>query len=109
MSLVQPPARPVPFSMPVDVLSVGFGQVVSSGLMKSSIVNGAFVKWLSNAGAVELAGSWQVVDSGGLARVGAFWRRQVYGLPAWSTWVVLSGVACATPSTWSPPTGPQCP
>src|SRR3954447_2828630 len=101
MSRVQPPAKPfpLPFRMPVDVLSVGFGQVVSSGRMKASIVNGAFVKWLWKAVVPAPLGSWQVADSGGLARFGSFWRRQVYGLPAWSTWVVLSAVAFSTPST----------
>ena len=58
MSRVQPPGVPEPFANPFGEVNaaLGFGgHVVSDGEMKSSIRNGAFVKWLVIVGLVAFA------------------------------------------------------
>ena len=56
--------------------------------MKSSIVKGAFGKWLENANAV--VASVQVASSGGEVRLTSFCSRQPYAVPSWATWVVVA-------------------
>src|SRR3954449_3360931 len=102
MSRVQPPGDPVPFLNPFAELNAAFGfggHVVSAGLMKSSIVNGAFTKWLVNV--VPVVESVHVAGSD--ARLTSFCIRHVYGCPAWLTCVFFSAGAAVSPCTPSQP------
>src|SRR5438445_698729 len=101
MSRVQPPGCPVPFATPFAAKTPGAGQVVSDGLMKSSIVNGAFLKWLVNGFAV--VESLQSAGCGGEVRLTSFCSRQVNAVPDWLTCVVFAACAFATPLTPSQP------
>src|SRR3954468_19879130 len=78
MSRVQPPGDPVPFTQPLPYgelkpLFGSGGQVVSDAEMKSSITNGAFVKWLVNVVPVVLS----VHVAGSAARLTSFCFRHV--------------------------------
>src|SRR4051794_20474189 len=91
------------------------GQVLSAGLMKSSMRNGAFAKWLlydtvlpSGNGTVSGLQPDRAV-LGGTVRLTSFCIRQLYGAPACETCVVLAGVASERPTTCLPPTDPQLP
>src|SRR5690348_4265119 len=102
MSRVQPPGDPVPFLNPFGDENAAFGfggHVVSDGLMKSSIVNGAFVNALVNV--VPVVESVQF--AGSAARLTSSCIRQLYGVPASFSCVVLSGVAALRPRTPSQP------
>src|SRR6059058_5807219 len=102
MSRVQPPGDPVPFLNPFGELKAAFGfggHVVSAGLMKSSIVNGPFRKWLVNV--VPVVASVHV--AGSAARLTSFCIRHVYGWPASLTWVFFSAGAVVRPRTPSQP------
>ena len=69
--------------------------------MKSSIVNGAFLKWLVNGLAV--VESEQSAGCGGEVRLTSFCRRHAKAVPAWLTCVVFADCAFATPLTPSQP------
>src|SRR5881227_2010638 len=102
MSRVHPPGDPVPFLKPFGDENAAFGfggHVVSDGLMKSSIVNGAFENALENVVPVVESVHVGVSD----ARFTSFCIRQLYGVPASFTCVVLSGVADVSPRTPSHP------
>src|SRR3954449_4794327 len=102
MSRVQPPGDPEPFLNPFGELNAAFGfggHVVSAGLMKSSIVNGAFRKWLVNV--VPVVESVHV--AGSAARLTSFCIRHVYGRPPSLTCVFLSAGAVLSPRTPSQP------
>jgi hypothetical protein len=81
MSRVQPPGLPVPFLNPFgdEKAAFGFGgHVVSVGLMKSSIVNGALTKWLVNVEPVV-----ESVQAGlSAVRLTSSCIEHVYGVPA---------------------------
>ena len=94
---MQPPGRPAPFRTPLGAETPGAGHVVAAGGMKSSIVNGALVKWLVNA--VGVVVSVQRDDSGGEVRLTSSCCRQAYGVPAWLTWRVCAGSAVRSPRT----------
>ena len=83
----------------------GSGQVASVGLMKRSIANGLFVKWLTTLCAVSV----QSAGWGGLASLASFCGRQESFVPSWATWVVCAAVARGRPFTRCPLTEPQPP
>src|SRR3954454_17124409 len=113
MSRVQPPAPTPPICAPVagsipgsrrPFVNVnacsGGGHVFAVGGMYLSIVNGALPKALAKLCVVSehVAGSG-VVD----VRLASFWRRHVYGFPAWSTCFVCAPSAFVRPLTFSQP------
>src|SRR6478672_1544109 len=106
MSRVQPPG--CPFGSPLRIPfgnakpCEGFGHVAAVDGMKSSIVNGAFKKWLLKAtpfGETPL----QTVESGGDVRFTSICSRHEYGTPFWSTCVICDAVAFWGPLTPSQP------
>ena len=64
---MHPPGSPVGSSTPLGANTPGAGQVFAVAGMKSSILNGLLVKWLSNG--VVVVASWHVALSGGVARL----------------------------------------
>src|SRR3954451_20358871 len=112
MSRVQPPgegggwpgdATPLSHPFGFENANSGFGgHVLSAGLMKLSIVNGAFPKWLVNGppGGPGVA-SLHVCESA--ARLTSFCFRQLYVLPAWLTCFVWVASAFDRPFTPSQP------
>ena len=108
MSSVQPPgsAPGESFSTPRGADTPGAGQVLSVGLMKSSMVNGWFSKWLA---VMPWAASVQVLLKGGEVRLTSFCGRQEYAAPSCATWVFFAVEASDRPSTCFPLTLPQEP
>src|SRR5262245_47733859 len=90
MSRVQPPSVAPGLSLrtPLAAKTRGGGQVLSAGAMKSSILNGPFVKWLSNG--VATGGDpvrivpLQTFESGGTFRFTSSCGIHVYAVPATS-------------------------
>src|SRR6478735_11035115 len=108
MSSVQPPgsAPGESFSTPLAAKTPGAGQVLSIGLMKLSIRNGRFVKWLA---VMPCAASWQVLERGGDLRLTSFCGRHEYAEPSCARCVFLAVLASARPTTCWPLTLPQEP
>src|SRR5438105_15386817 len=93
MSRVQPPgsARESVFEIPFAKKRFGGGHVVSDGLMKSSILNGPFVKWLSyGVGTIGLPARivpLHTFERGGTVRLTSSCGMHVYAVPETSFWV----------------------
>src|SRR5438132_12900514 len=103
MSRVQPPGWPLPFGTPTGAKTPGAGHVVSDGVMKSSMRNGALVKWLSKGTPFAFV-PLQTLDRGGVVRLTSFCSKQEYTAPAWLSWMVLPDGPFASPLTpYQPP------
>jgi hypothetical protein len=82
MSRVQPPGRLLGLgAKPFGANTPGCGHVRASFGMYASIENGAFGKWLTNAGDPTVV-SAQSAGSGGDVRLTSFCSRQWYVLPS---------------------------
>src|SRR5690349_10710442 len=103
MSRVQPPGRLLGLGVsPFGANTPGCGHVRASFGMYASIENGAFLKWLVNAGDPGVA-SAQSAGSGGDVRLTSFWKRQLKIFPASLTCSVCAASAFARPLTPSQP------